>query len=68
MSTYINQRLIIAWACRRVVYLDTNESYEESYALSQEFCEWITTIDGCPELLESSTLKVPNFNKENRTI
>tara|TARA_Y100001968_G_scaffold238778_1_gene222201 strand:- start:1303 stop:1503 length:201 start_codon:yes stop_codon:yes gene_type:complete len=63
----INQRQIIAWAYNRVVYLDKVNSYEDSYSLSQEFCEWTTSIDIHPELLKFSTLIVPAFNKENRT-
>ena len=57
----------IAWACNRVIYLDTMNRYEDSYAVSQEFCEWTTSIDSYPELLKSSTLIVPKINKENRT-
>ncbi len=67
MNVKLNQRLIIAWACNRVIHLDNDCCYEDSYALSQEFCEWTTSIDVYPELLKSSTLKVPKFNKENRT-
>ena len=63
----ISQRFTIAWACNRVIYLDTMDRYEDSYAVSQEFCEWRTSIDSYPELLKSSTLIVPKINKENRT-
>tara|TARA_Y100001968_G_C19332362_1_gene704994 strand:+ start:984 stop:1190 length:207 start_codon:yes stop_codon:yes gene_type:complete len=67
MNMYVNQRFIIAWACKRVVHLDNASNYEDSYALSQEFCEWTTSIDSYPELLVSTTLKVPKFNKKNST-
>ncbi len=63
----INQKLIIAWAVKRVTHLDTLERYEDSYAVSQEFCEWTTLFNVYPERLRFSTLKVPKFNKENRT-
>tara|TARA_Y100001968_G_scaffold297550_1_gene306722 strand:- start:1201 stop:1401 length:201 start_codon:yes stop_codon:yes gene_type:complete len=61
------QRFTIAWAAKRVIYLDKVKRYEDSYAVSQEFCEWINCISIYPELLDAATLKVPNFNKENRT-
>ena len=39
----------------------------DSYAVSQEFCEWTTSFNVYPEGLQAATLKVPTFNKENRT-
>ena len=63
----INQSLIIAWAMQRVTQLDTLKRYEDSYAVSQEFCEWTTSFNAHPERLQAATLKVPIFNKENRT-
>lgn len=63
----ISQRLIIAWAAQRVTYLDKLQRYEDSYAVSQEFCEWTTSLNVYPEGLQAATLKVPTFNKENRT-
>ena len=63
----ISQRLIIAWATQRVNYLDELQRYEDSYAVSQEFCEWTTSLDVYPEIFKTETLKVPTFNKENRT-
>ena len=62
-----NQRLIIAWATHRVTHLDKLHRYEDSYAVSQEFCEWTTSVNVNHERLEAATLKVPTFNKENRT-
>ena len=63
----IRQRLIIVWATQRVNYLDELQRYEDSYAVSQEFCEWTTSLNVYPEGLQAATLKVPTFNKENRT-
>ena len=63
----ISQRLIIAWATQRVNYRDDVQKYEDSYAVSQEFCEWTTSLNVYPEGLQAATLKVPTFNKENRT-
>ena len=66
MNAYFDKRISIAscWAASRIALLDGVERYEDSYAISQEFCEWITCINTYPEGLEASTLKVPNFQKE----
>ena len=63
----ISQRLIIAWATQRVNHLDELQRHEDSYAVSQEFCEWTTSLNVYPDGLKAATLKVPIFNKENRT-
>ena len=62
-----NQKFIIAWASLRAIHLYNSHRYKDSYAVSQEFIEWTTShalFLGGPR---ASTLKVPNFNKENRT-
>ena len=63
----IGQRITIAWAAQRVSYLDSLKRYEDSYAVSQEFCEWTTCLNVYPEGLKAATLNVPDLNKENRT-
>ena len=63
----LNQRITIAWAAQRVSYLDSLKRYKDSYAVSQEFCEWTTCLNVYPEGIKSATLNVPDFNKENRT-
>ena len=63
----INQRITIAWAAKRVTYLDSVKRYEDSFAVSQEFCELTTCLNVYPEGLKAATLNVPDFNKENRT-
>jgi len=63
----ISQRLIIVWSAQRVTLLNKLHRYEDSYAVSQEFCEWTTSFNVYPEGLKAATLKVPIFNKENRT-
>ena len=67
MNASFNKRISIAscWAASRIALLDSVERYEDSYAISQEFCEWITCINTYPEGLRASTLQVPNFQKEN---
>ena len=67
MNASFNKRISIAscWAASRIALLDSVERYEDSYAISQEFCEWITCINTYPEGLKASTLQVPSFQKEN---
>ncbi len=72
MNSSFNRRISIAssWAASRIALFDSVERYEDSYAISQEFCEWITCLNTHPEGLEASILKVPNlhekfFNKES---
>ena len=54
-------RKVIAWAVQRVTDLHTVKRYEDSYAVSQEFCEWTNSLDSYQEGLKLKTLKVPNF-------
>ena len=63
----ITPRRVIKWAGQRGSYLDSLQRYEDSYAVSQEFCEWTTSFNVYPEGLKAATLKVPTFKKENRT-
>ena len=63
----LTQRFTIAWAAQRVTHLDSVMRYEDSYALSQEFCEWTTCLNVYPNGIQDTTLIVPDFNKENRT-
>ena len=67
MNSALNKRISISscWAASRIALLDRVERYEDSFAISQEFCEWITCINTYPEGLKASTLKVPNFEKES---
>ncbi len=50
------------WATTRIAVLDSFENYEDSYAVTEEFREWITCVGDQPELVESNTLMVPNFS------
>ena len=67
MNASFNKRISIAscWAASRIALLDSVERYEDSYAITQEFCEWITCINTCSEGLKDATLHVPNFHKES---
>ncbi|WP_320668113.1 hypothetical protein [Prochlorococcus sp. MIT 1307] len=61
MHASLQRRISVAncWASTRVAVLDSLERYEDSYAITQEFREWITCIAEHPEHLEDSVLKVP---------
>ena len=61
MDAAINRRLTVAvsWALARRATLDALELYEENYALTEEFREWLLCLEEHPELLEPSVLLVP---------
>ena len=66
MHASLQRRINVAncWATSRIALLDSNERYEDSYAITQEFREWITCMGENPEHLENSVLKVPqDLNK-----
>ena len=60
MDAALERRVNVAtcWATTRIAVLDSTERYEDSYALTQEFREWITCLGEHPELLEDSVLSV----------
>jgi hypothetical protein len=62
MNPAVNRRLTVAvsWALARRATLDSLEHYEESFAITEEFREWLLCLDEHPELLEASVLMVPN--------
>ncbi|MEB3351478.1 MAG: hypothetical protein VKM01_04060 [Cyanobacteriota bacterium] len=49
----------MSWALARRATLDVLEHYEESYALTEEFREWLVCLEDHPHLLEPSVLMVP---------
>ena len=61
MHDSIQRRLSVAinWSVARITNLDARERYEDSFALTQEFREWILCLDDQPELLAESVLMVP---------
>ena len=63
MKASLKRRISIAscWAASRIALLDSVERYEDSYCISQEFCEWITRRNNHPKELQSTILYVPNF-------
>ena len=65
MHGSIQRRLTVAinWSAARIASLDARERYEDSYALTEEFREWILCIDEHPELMAQQVLMVPDFNR-----
>ena len=61
MKGSLHRRISVAscWASTRIAFLDSFEQYEESYAITEEFREWITCIGEHPEQLKTSILMVP---------
>ena len=61
MDKSLKRRISIAscWASSRIALLDSAERYEDSYAITQEFREWIICIGSKSSHIDSSLLKVP---------
>ena len=70
MDAAMERRIVVAtgWASTRIAVLDKEERYEDSYAISQEFCEWITTIGENMEMLEANVLAAPRNPSKRRPI
>ncbi len=69
MDAAMERRVNVAtgWASTRIAVLDSDDRYEDSYALTQEFREWITCLGESEEMLEASIQIVPrNPNKTHR--
>jgi hypothetical protein len=68
MNGSIQRRLTVAinWSAARIASLDDRERYEDSYALTEEFREWILCVDQHPELMADQVLMVPDFSKLNQ--
>ena len=64
MKGSIQRRLTVAinWSAARIASLDDRERYEDSYALTEEFREWILCADEHPELMAEHVLMVPDFS------
>lgn len=68
MDAAIHRRLTVAvcWAVSRRAALDSRELYEESYALNEEFREWLLCLEDHPRELQASVLMVPRHLGEGR--
>ena len=66
MKDFPQKRIDIAtcWANNRIAVMDSLEQYEESYAILEEFREWITFIGESEENLSKYVLNFPkDINK-----
>jgi hypothetical protein len=61
MDAAVNRRLTVAvsWALARRATLDALEHFEESFAVTEEFREWLLCLEDHPELLATTVLMVP---------
>ena len=66
MSKFIRKRIDVAtcWATNRISVMDSLEKYEDSYAIAEEFREWILHIGEENENLKNSVLNFPSELKE----
>ena len=66
MSKFLRKRIDIAtcWATNRISVMDTLEKYDDSYAIAEEFREWILHIGEDNQNLKNSVLNFPNELKE----
>ena len=67
MKGSLHRRIDVAsfWASTRISFHDGFEQYEDSYAITQEFREWITCSADHPEQLKTTVLMVPNFQSKD---
>ena len=67
MEKFSKRRIDVAtcWASNRISVMDTLEKYEESYAIAEEFREWILNIGEDKEYLANYVLNCPNDYLKN---
>ena len=56
----------VCWALSRRAALDGRELYEESFALNEEFREWLLCLDEHPRELSQTVLMVPQDLRRGR--
>jgi len=61
LEASVHRRLTVAvcWAVSRRATLDSRELYEESFALNEEFREWLLCLEDHPVELSQTVLMVP---------
>ena len=66
MTNFLRRRIDIAtcWASNRISVMDTLERYEDSYAIAEEFREWILHLGDNNEKFKNSVLNFPNELEE----
>jgi len=62
MDAFVHRRVTVAvcWALARRATLDGFERFEDSYALTEEYREWLVALESHPELIKNSVLMVPS--------
>ena len=67
MPKFLRRRIEVAtcWATNRISLMDSLEKYEDSYAIAEEFREWILHNGEYNENLKDSVLNFPNDIKES---
>jgi hypothetical protein len=58
---------LVTWASSRTSQLDEHQDYETSYALTQEFREWILCLEQHPELLDPLLLPMIRGRRREET-
>lgn len=68
MDASLHRRVTVAvcWALARRAALDGLEGFEESYALTEEFREWLVSLEEHPEMLKATALRVPTEFKTGK--
>jgi hypothetical protein len=61
MEASVHRRLTVAvcWALSRRATLDSKDLFEESFALNEEFREWLLCLEDHPQELQANVLMVP---------
>ena len=66
MENFYRRRIDIAtcWASNRITVMDSLEKYEDSYAIAEEFREWIVNMGQDSSNFSDCVLNFPkNLNK-----
>lgn len=65
MDSRVHRRITVAvcWALARRAALDGQERFEDSYALNEEFREWLMCLEDHPDLLAESVLMTPSGHR-----
>lgn len=58
-SAYRRLTVAVNWAMARIGTLDASDRFEDSYAITQEFAEWLLCLEEQPEHLASTVQMVP---------
>ena len=68
MDASVHRRVTVAvcWALARRAALDGLERFEDSYALTEEFREWLVSLETHPELVKENVLMAPRHLRSKR--